>query len=173
MAYDASNLQNQLISIQGGTWVHAVASNPNVVPTIANGKVYVASNKQLEIFGLLAARGSAARAALPQPVVPSKPDVIACPPSDAPLKAVGAVASSTYQWYGTVCHVSGAELQLSLRSGHSITIDISEALAQHRLVPLTPGRVVRIEATIDEKGAAHAFRISPSHMLSPLTPADR
>jgi hypothetical protein len=173
MAYDASNLQNQLISIQGGTWVHAVGSNPNVVPTIANGKVYVASNKQLEIFGLLAARGSAARAALPQPVVPSKPDVIACPPSDAPLTAVGAGASSTHQWYGTVCDVSGTKLQLSLRSGRSITIDISQALAQHRLVPLTPGRVVRIEATIDEKGATHAFRISPSHMLSPLTPADR
>jgi outer membrane protein assembly factor BamB len=173
MAYDASNLQNQLISIQAGTWTHAVNSNANVVPTVANGRVYVASNKQLQIFGLLPPPGSAARAALPHAVEPSKPEVIACAPSEAPLTAVGSVASSIHQFYGTVCHVSGNELQLSLRSGHSITIDIGQAFTRHRRVPLTLGRAVHVQATIEGKGVAHALLISPSHMLSPRTPADR
>ncbi len=173
MAYDATNLQNPLISIQAGTWTHAVNSNANVVPTVANGKVYVASNKRLQIFGLLPPLGSAARAALPHPVTPSKPEVVTCALSETPLAAVGASPASTHQFYGKVCHASGNELQLSLRSGHSITIDISQAFAQHRRVPLTLGRAVGVEATIDGKGGAHALRIYRAHTLSPLTPADR
>ena len=172
MAYDATNLQNPLISIQAGTWTHAVNSNANIVPTVANGRVYVASNKQLQIFGLLPPLGSPARAALPRPVTPSEPDVVTCGSSQTPLAAVGASTASTHQFYGKVCRTSGNELQLSLRSGRSITIDISQAFTQYRRVPLTLGRAVRVDATIDGKGGAHALRISRSHTLSPLTPAD-
>jgi len=171
MAYDATNLQNQLISIQAGTWTHAVNSNANIVPTIANGKVYVASNKQLQIFGILP--GGAARKALPRPVTPSKPDVVTCGPNESPLAAVGASTSSTHQFYGKVCGASGNDLQLLLRSGRSITIDISQAFTQRRRVPLTSGRTIRVDATIDGKGGLHASRISRSHAFSPLTPADR
>jgi hypothetical protein len=173
MAYDATNLQNQLVSIPAGTWTHAVNSNANIVPTVANGKVYVASNKQLQIFGLLPPLGSAARAALPRPVTPSKPDVVTCAPSEAPLAAVGAATSSTHQFYGKVCRASGNEVQLSLRSGRSITIDTSQAFGKRRRAPLPPGRGVRVDATIDGKGIAHASRIVRLHSLSPLTPADR
>jgi hypothetical protein len=35
-----------------GNWPN-VGGNANIVPTVANGRVYVASNKQLQIFGLL------------------------------------------------------------------------------------------------------------------------
>jgi outer membrane protein assembly factor BamB len=51
-AYDAMNLSRQLFFAKAGTWRHAYNSNANLVPTIANGKVYVASEKRLEIFGL-------------------------------------------------------------------------------------------------------------------------
>jgi hypothetical protein len=64
-------------------------------------------------------------------------------------------------------------LQLSLRGGHSITIDISQAFAKHGRVPLTMGRTVGVQVTIDGKGGAHAIQISRAHMLSPLTPPDR
>lgn len=173
MAYDATNLQNQLVSIQAGTWTHAVNSNANIVPTVANGKVYVASNKQVQVFGLLPPPGSAARKALPRPATPSKPDVVTCAPSETPLAAVGAATSSTHQFYGRVCRASGSEVQLSLRSGRSITIDISQGFGQLRARPLPPGRGVRVDATIDGKGVAHASRIVRLHSLSPLTPADR
>jgi len=55
-AYAASDLTKQLVSIQAGTWTHAYKSNANLVPTVANGRVYVASNQQLRIFGLLESR---------------------------------------------------------------------------------------------------------------------
>ncbi len=173
MAYDASNLTKQLFSASAGTWTHAVNSNANAVPTVANGKVYVASNKQLQIFGLLPPQGSRARAALPHPTTPSQPDVVTCAPSGSALAAVDAAASVTHQFYGAVCRASGSELQLSLRSGRSIAIDISQAFARHQRLVLSPGRVVHVIATVNEKGVAHAVRISPAHTLSALTPADR
>ena len=52
-AYDPGNLKKALFSAQAGTWTHAVNSNANLVPTVAGGHVYVASNEQLQIFGLL------------------------------------------------------------------------------------------------------------------------
>jgi len=41
----------QLFDIPAGTWVKG-GTNPNLVPVVANGKVYVASYKELEILGL-------------------------------------------------------------------------------------------------------------------------
>jgi hypothetical protein len=41
----------QLFEIQAGTWVKG-GTNPNIVPVVANGKVYVASYKELSILGL-------------------------------------------------------------------------------------------------------------------------
>ena len=60
-AYAASDLTKQLVSIQAGTWTHAYNSNANLVPTVANGRVYVASNQQLQILGLLASRPNGQR----------------------------------------------------------------------------------------------------------------
>jgi hypothetical protein len=172
MAYDASNLATQLFSAPAGTWTHAVNSNANVVPTVANGKVYVASNRRLQIFGLLPPQAGANRAALPHALPPSRPDVVTCAPSTSPA-AVFALSDTPHQFYGKVCRSSGSEIQLSLRSGHSIALDVIHALARHQRVRLTPGRTIRVTATIDQKGVAHAQRIFPAHTLSPLTPADR
>jgi hypothetical protein len=41
----------QLFQATAGTWPN-VGGNANIVPVVANGRVYVASNKQLTIFGL-------------------------------------------------------------------------------------------------------------------------
>jgi hypothetical protein len=172
MAYDASNLATQLFSAPAGTWTHAVNSNANVVPTVANGKVYVASNRRLQIFGLLPPQAGASRAALPHALPPSRPDVVTCAPSTSPAAVFG-ISDTPHQFYGKVCRSSGSEIQLSLRSGHSIALDVIHALARHQRVRLTPGRTIRVTATIDQKGVAHAQRIFPAHTLSPLTPADR
>jgi hypothetical protein len=51
-AYDASNLSNQIFVSAAGNWSNK-NSNANVVPTVANGYVYVASYQQIQIFGLL------------------------------------------------------------------------------------------------------------------------
>jgi hypothetical protein len=43
----------QLAKVQGGNWPNT-GGNSNLVPVVANGQVFVASNKQLRIFGLKA-----------------------------------------------------------------------------------------------------------------------
>jgi hypothetical protein len=164
-AFDASNLQHQLVSIQAGTWTHAVNSNADIVPTVANGKVYVASNKQVQIFGLLAATHGQHRA-VERGLQPSKPDQVSCPRSEPALAAVAGGASAKHQLWGTVCHLEGSQLQLTLRSGRSISIDVSAAFTKHRPLVLSPGRAIRIVAGIDAKGVARAERISPSHALA-------
>jgi len=172
-AYAASDLTQPLVSLTAGTWRHAVSSNANLIPTVANGKVYVASNKQLQIFGLLSSRAMTHPAAIPKALVPSAPDPIACAPKVAALEAVSDVSAPVHEFYGTICQVNGVELHLSLRGNRSIVVDASQAFAQHRLIPLTPGRPVHLHTNIDAKGSAHAQQISPTHMISPNTPADR
>jgi hypothetical protein len=176
-AFDASNLGTQLISLPAGTWTHAVNSNADLVPTVANGKLYVASNMQLQIFGLFppAARGQ--QHVVAHGLQPSQPDAIACPPDEAVSAAIpGSTASlenSSHQLSGTVCRLDGDQLHLALRSGRSVSLDIATAFAKHRHIVLSPGRTVHVRVRIDAKGVAHGERVSPIHTLSPLTPADR
>jgi hypothetical protein len=42
----------QLFKAKAGAWPN-LGGNSNLVPVVANGQVFVASNKQLQIFGLL------------------------------------------------------------------------------------------------------------------------
>jgi hypothetical protein len=171
-AYSAAGLQ-QLVSFPAGTWRHAVNSNANLVPTVANGKVYVASNAQLQIFGLLSPQETARIAAAPQHPMASAPDAIACPSNTTALAAAGGVQAGEHEFHGTVCGASGSELRIALRNGHSIGVDISHAFDRNRSIVLTPGRPLLVRATIDGKGVAHAQQISPAHEFSALTPADR
>jgi outer membrane protein assembly factor BamB len=46
-----SGTMKQLFQGTAGSWPNFKA-NANLVPVVANGRVYVASNKQLQIFGL-------------------------------------------------------------------------------------------------------------------------
>jgi hypothetical protein len=171
-AFDASNLQSQLLSLPAGAWTHAVNSNADIVPTVAEGKVYVASNDQVQIFGLLPpARGR--RTGSQHGLWPSKPDAVSCPRSEPALASVRGGANSKHEFWGTVCQVERNQLHLALRSGRSISVDIGDAAAHHPPVVLSPGRAIHVRVAIDAKGVAHAARISPSHTLSALTPFDR
>jgi hypothetical protein len=167
-AYAASNLSQQLFSTLGGTWTHAVNSNANLVPTVAKGRVYVASNMQLRIYGLTGGQ----KPLVDDPIVPSTPEPISCPASIAASAAVSGTAP-VHRLYGTVCQASGTELKLALRSARAVSIDTSTVGNQHRPVLLTPGRPVHVILTIDKAGVAHAQKIAPAHTMSPITPADR
>jgi hypothetical protein len=50
-APSASSVLSTLFQGTAGSWPY-VGGNANIVPVIANGKVYVASYRQLTIFGL-------------------------------------------------------------------------------------------------------------------------
>jgi len=170
-AFAASDLTTPLFSSSAGTWTHAVNSNADLVPTVAGGKVYVASNKQLQIFGLLA--GRKAGKALRAPLAPSRPEGAACAPNISPAAAARGRAGSSHTFFGTVCQVQGTDVQFSLRGGHSIKVDALDAIRHQRSPLLTAGRTVRVMATVDGRGIAHAQEISPAHALSPSTQADR
>lgn len=167
-AYAASNLSQQLFSILGGTWTHATNSNANLVPTVAKGRVYVASNMQLRIYGLTGHDNGVVN----DPIVPSKPETVSCPVGIAAAAAVGG-AAPVHQLYGTVCEASGAELKLTVRSSRAVSIDTSTVANQHHPVLLTPGRSLHVSVTIDKAGVAHAQRIAPAHTMSSQTPAGR
>ena len=166
-AYDATNLSRPLISILGGTWTHAVNSNANIVPTVAKGRVYVTSNMQLRIYGLLGG-GSPAN----DPIVPSQQQAISCPASIAAALAVSG-KDAVHELYGTVCEAGGGEVKLALRSGQAVAIEIGGTQNMQRPVLLTPGRPVHVRLTIDKNGVAHAKKIAPAHAMSTTTPADR
>ncbi len=55
---EAGKTMTQLFHATAGSWPN-VGGNSNQGPVVANGKVYVASNKQLQIFGLKTAKNSA------------------------------------------------------------------------------------------------------------------
>lgn len=167
-AYSATSLSHPLISILGGTWTHAVNSNANIVPTVAKGRVYVTSNMQLRIYGLIGQPAGTVQ----DPIVPSAPDTISCPATIAPSAAVSG-SGSVHELYGTVCGVSGTELKLALRGSHSVTINTSGTANQQRPVLLTPGRPLHVTLTIDRSGAAHAQKIAPTHTITAATPADQ
>jgi hypothetical protein len=171
-AYAASNLNQALIAMPAGTWVHARNSNANVVPTISNGRVYVASNQQLQIFGLTNDnRPGLSRKA--EVLAASSPDVVTCPVSVAPLAAVKGSSAPVHDFYGTVCEASSSQFRLTLRTGRAVSIDIGTGHVEYRPMLLTPGRPVHVRASIGKDGVAHAEEISASHLVSAGTPADR
>ena len=171
VAFAASNLSKALIAMHAGTWVHAVNSNANLVPTVSNGHVYVASNLQLQIFGLLQAPGQTTAAAA-RDRASSAPEVVTCPSGVAPAAAFGGRPGMIHDFYGTVCQAGDAQFQVALRSGRSVAVDTT-GLVQNPPLLLTPGRPVHVRAFLDSDTALHATRISHSHEVSPSTPADR
>jgi hypothetical protein len=96
--------------VPAGFWPN-LGGNANIVPTISNGKVYVASNKQLTIFGVLG--------------------------TPAPLNAQTAppIASltSTFSISGILQDVNGPSLTLKNRKGKNRQIDASQALNDDRV----------------------------------------
>jgi hypothetical protein len=92
-----------LWSGSAGTWPN-LGGNANLVPTVANGMVYVASYKQLAIFGITS------HAANLQPE--SAPSL---------AKPTGAL------FWGTIKSVNDTDIVLALRTGELLEVDLSEA----------------------------------------------
>ena len=50
-AYDAANVANHLADLRAGSWFNP-EGNPDITPTIANGRAYVPTGISLAVFGL-------------------------------------------------------------------------------------------------------------------------
>ena len=129
--------------------------NANLVPVVANGKVYVASYAQLDIFGLL---GSNANAATPK-----------APLVKAPRAAIGAPHEVT----GTLVAISGAQLTLRTRTGKLARVDDSNAVRHERSAVLVIGKPFTAEGTYDASGVLHATVIVRAKPSPATWPTDR
>jgi len=134
-AFDAANMTTPIYTGTVGTWVNSQA-NANIVPTVANGQVYVASYKNLAIFGLGAPT-----------------------PSAQPGSGAVPVAISGNQLYGTAQAVNGASLSLKTRNGAMVAVDMSLAAQTHKSAVVRVGRTLLVQGRYGADGTLHADSI--------------
>ena len=127
-----------------GAWPNT-GGNANLVPTVANGRVYVASYKSLAIFGLRA---------------PSRKGQLT--PRFSPLTQVliqeSPPAPKTFepQFWGTIRSVHGNEITIELRTGEVLRVDLSEAFKEQTSITPVVGHNVVVKGTMNEKGVLEA-----------------
>ncbi|HEY8031410.1 MAG TPA: hypothetical protein VIF02_03250 [Methylocella sp.] len=142
-----------LYSSRAGSWPFTGA-NANIVPVVANGKVYVASNKQLTIFGLGGHSFAASAAAAAGP-------------------AAGNTQESPHQVTGVLQSATGTALALRTRAGTIARLDDSEALRKKQTSVLVPGKAYTAQGTYDSTGALHASTLARAKGSPALWPPDR
>jgi hypothetical protein len=129
----------QLWSGAAGTWPN-LGGNANLVPTAANGRVYVPSNRQLAIFGLITPKrpGGAPTPRREQLTQPAAPSPVTKPP--------GAI------YWGTIERVDGSRIAILLRTGTVLEVDLSEAMRDGTTINPTVGQNVSINGTLNATG---------------------
>jgi hypothetical protein len=110
-----ANTGAQIFSAQAGTWPNT-GGNSNIVPVVANGKVYVASYQGLAIFGVT----SGPRAAIPKSAAP--PQVARIP-----------LTPGQHEIFGTVRAIDGWTVTMARRDGSLVTVDTLAAAQSHNL----------------------------------------
>jgi hypothetical protein len=159
-AFDPSQISNgtskTLFTAAAGSWPNG-NGNANIVPTVANGHVYVASYKQLAIFGL------AASGAKPGP---------AATPAMAAEEEINSVLPG-HAVYGKLIRVENATLVLQTRNGNLLTIDPTPARrAETSALPVI-GRAYLARGEYDAAGVLHATSVQRVKGESELWKPDR
>jgi hypothetical protein len=154
-ALNGGKLQSLLPNgIIAGAWPSLQDSNAFLVPTVANGMVYVASGRvdidkdgnkitkgQLRIFGLT-------------PLGPGFP-IGSLPVVTTESSAAVPVISPNY--WGILRQVDGDILMIQLRNGNMLEVDISEAVAQQRATPATVGQAVAVSGVFTVPATAQSI----------------
>jgi hypothetical protein len=148
-----SSTLETLYQATAGYWA-ATQANANIVPVVANGKVYVASYEQLDIFGL---GGSA--------------------PVEVPPMVAGLIYRTTFstrnEVTGTLVEISGPFLTLRTRTGRIVRVDDSDAVRHERSAVLIAGRPFNVRGTYDAAGTLHAAAIVRAKPSPGTWPPDR
>jgi hypothetical protein len=114
----------QLYSAPTGQWPN-LGGNADIVPVVANGKVYVAAYQTLTIFGPNSSSAIAPGAA--------KPSQLATVAAELPLGATGRVS-------GTLLAFDGTTLTLLTRMSRTVEVDISAAVETEQVAKLIVGQ---------------------------------
>ena len=136
-----------------GTWPN-VGGNSNTVPTVANGKVYVASDQSLAIFGIGAPSGS------PLP----KPRIVAM---RAPL------AAGEHEVFGIVKSIVGQTVTIARRDGKMLTIDYTLAQKAYRMAQPSIDHALLARGAIDGAGVMHATSMQHARQSPKMWLSDR
>lgn len=129
-----------LWSGQAGNWPNDNGNN-YTVPTVANGRVLVVSDKQIQIFGLTGLGTSPKRVG--GEVAEAQTHRPPTPPSAEP------------QFWGTIVSMQGDQVSLLLRTGRILLIDLGPALAAERAVDARVGEKIKVRG---EKLSDGTFR---------------
>jgi hypothetical protein len=124
-----------VFSSDAGSWPNA-NGNANIVPVVANGKVFVASFAALNIFG---PGGTLAPLVVPPP-----------PPPRAPLPS---------QIFGRIIRIDTPQITIQPATGPLVTVDTTDAVAADQSVPFVVGRAVHVFGPVDATGVWHAQTI--------------
>jgi hypothetical protein len=144
----------QLYSSPAGQWPN-LGGNANIVPVVANGKVYVASYQALTIFG---PNGSAAPAS-------------AWVPMAAPAMLPPGI---TRRVSGQLLSLSGTDLTLLTRMGQTVQVDDAAAIANRRVSMLTVGHAYTVLGNSSPKSSVvMASAVSRAKSSSATWPEDR
>jgi hypothetical protein len=138
-----------LFSANAGTWPSANA-NANIVPVVANGQVFVASNQQLGIFG---------------PITPGA--TVASPISTVATQTKESKVS------GWIDQINGTELVLRKRNGGHVTVDAKPAQDAFQSVPISMEEAITAEGNYDAQGVLHAQTIVRAKNSRKLWPPDK
>ena len=143
-----------LYSAVAGTWPN-LGGNANIVPVVANGNVYVASYQTLTIFGLLSSQALVKRGVTPQTGVEAKP-----------LAASRSREPAGPEIFGVVTSVTGNQIVVQLRSGRSVSVDLTDAFKAFQTVIPSVGENVEVRGRIGPDGS-----LAATSMLRAKTPA--
>jgi hypothetical protein len=155
-----------LFSAVAGSWT-SLTANANIVPVVANGHVYVASNKQLTIFGLL--NGATAKTIIPEPVVQN----ISQEQSSSEMQNVSSDSSQhQHEIFGTISDIDGSRITVKRRTGSLLTVDASVAIQNELCVELEVGEAIDVQGAFDADGAMLANSIQKAKDESDAWPID-
>jgi hypothetical protein len=147
-AFDANSGFPLVQNMIAGHWPNT-PSNANLVPVVTNGQVYVASYKQLAIFGITTKK-------------------IALQPIAAPQAALPRGVS---QVTGTIKSASGPTLVLSTRLGTEVTVNITDAVQSQRMA--ASGNALTVIGSFHADGTLFAQSITRAKSSPALWPPDR
>jgi hypothetical protein len=143
-----------LFSGKAGVWP-SPDSNADIVPVVANGRVYVASYKTLSIFGL----SNGAAASLPR----------AAPPPE--LRAH--LAPGEHEIFGTVRAINGSKVVVQKRDGSTVTVDTAPAAGKFDKAEPAIGRALVARGTYTAAGVLKARAILHAKSNPAMWYADR
>jgi hypothetical protein len=135
-----------LWSKSAGQWGESIGgAHPNIVPTVANGRVYVASGGELEVFGLTAGLNL-------QPANQSYK--VAKSVSPGIEDAIGPLL------WGKLMSSDSGHATLRLRDGGVLQVDTSETEKTGMQPVLVIGQNFAVNGSLDPSGVLHAHSVA-------------